>query len=88
MRDLADLIHKGQAIFIGQINAVSDLDLLERVCEGMAGLTICPLADAAVMPMLSFLQKFRPEFEALVREPRPAGAATRWPRGEEVPHHA
>ncbi len=66
----------------------ADLDLLEKVCDGMAGLTICPLADAAVMPMRSFLQKFRPEFEALVREPRPAGAATRWPRGEEVPHHA
>ncbi len=57
-----------------------DIDLLEKVCNGMAGLTICPLADAAVMPMRSFLQRFRPEFEALVREephPRPQ---SRWAR--------
>ncbi len=57
-----------------------DLDLLGRVCDGMAGLTICPLADAAVMPMRSFLQKFRPEFEALVRESRPAKPDSRWAR--------
>ena len=57
-----------------------DLDLLEKICGGMAGLTICPLADAAVMPMQSFLKKFRPEFEALVGEPKPAKSASRWAR--------
>jgi len=60
-----------------------DLDLLAYVCNGMAGLTICPLADAAVMPMRSFLGKFRPEFEALIRETAVAGPQTRWPRGEQ-----
>ena len=60
-----------------------DLELLEHVCDGMAGLTICPLADAAVMPMRSFLDKFRPEFEALIRETAPAGPTSRWPRGEQ-----
>ena len=60
-----------------------DLELLEHVCKGMMGLTICPLADAAVMPMESFLDKFRPEFEALIQETATAGATSRWPRGEQ-----
>jgi len=60
-----------------------DLELLEHVCNGMAGLTICPLADAAVMPMMSFLEKFRPEFEALIQETAPAAPTARWPRGEQ-----
>ena len=60
-----------------------DLSLLEKVCQGMAGLTICPLADAAVMPMQSFLARFRPEFEALIRESAPRRDSSRWPRGEQ-----
>jgi hypothetical protein len=48
----------------------------------MEGLTICPLSDAAVMPMRSFLQKFRPEFEALIQEPAAARPSSRWSRGE------
>jgi len=67
----------------GGEGTAADLDLLEHVCRGMEGLTICPLADAAVMPMMSFLQKFRPEFEALVQETAPAGPTSRWPRGEQ-----
>jgi len=61
----------------------NDLKLLEHVCDGMMGLTICPLADAAVMPMRSFLEKFRPEFEVLIQENEPTGCQTRWPRGEQ-----
>ncbi len=61
----------------------ADLDLIEHVCDGMAGLTICPLADAAVMPIRSFLEKFRPEFEALIQETAPAEPTSRWPRGEQ-----
>ncbi|HPF33811.1 MAG TPA: NADH-quinone oxidoreductase subunit NuoF [Candidatus Krumholzibacteria bacterium] len=57
-----------------------DLALIEKVCEGMAGLTICPLSDAAVMPMRSFLQKFRSEFEALVAGEDQDGPQTRWAR--------
>jgi NADH-quinone oxidoreductase subunit F len=59
---------------------LDDIDLLNKVCEGMAGLTICPLADAAVMPMQSFLKKFRAEFEALVHESKQPGPASRWAR--------
>ncbi|MEN8006985.1 MAG: NADH-quinone oxidoreductase subunit NuoF [Candidatus Krumholzibacteriota bacterium] len=61
----------------------ADIDLLEHVCNGMAGLTICPLSDAAVMPMRSFIDKFRPEFEALIQETAPAEPTSRWPRGEQ-----
>jgi NADH-quinone oxidoreductase subunit F len=60
-----------------------DIDMLVHVCDGMEGLTICPLADAAVMPMRSFIQKFRPEFEALIQETAVPGPQTRWPRGEQ-----
>ena len=59
-----------------------DLELLEKVCAGMAGLTICPLADAAVMPMRSFLQRFRDEFAARIHETAPSQSASRWARGE------
>ena len=59
---------------------LADIDLLDRVCEGMAGLTICPLSDAAVMPMRSFLQRFRPEFEALVHESPQTAPDSRWAR--------
>jgi NADH-quinone oxidoreductase subunit F len=45
-----------------------DLDLLERVCAGMMGTTICVLADAAVMPARSFISKFFDEFKALLPE--------------------
>jgi NADH-quinone oxidoreductase subunit F len=43
----------------------SDLDLLLKIANRMEGKTICPLADADVMPIRSFVTKFRSEFEAL-----------------------
>lgn len=43
----------------------SDVDLLLRIADMMEGKTICPLADADVMPIRSFVTKFRGEFEAL-----------------------
>ena len=43
----------------------ADLDLLLKICDRMEGKTICPLADADVMPIRSFVTKFRSEFEAL-----------------------
>ena len=45
-----------------------DLELLERICDGMIGNTICVLADAAVMPARSFIEKFKDEFMALLPE--------------------
>jgi len=43
----------------------SDMDLLLKIADRMEGKTICPLADADVMPIRSFVTKFRSEFEAL-----------------------
>jgi NADH-quinone oxidoreductase subunit F len=43
----------------------SDIDLLLKVADMMEGKTICPLADADVMPIRSFVTKFRDEFEAM-----------------------
>ncbi len=49
-----------------------DLELLASIAHGIAGNTICALGDAAAWPMLGFLTKFRPDFEAKIRA---AGAA-------------
>ena len=43
----------------------SDIDLLLKIADMMEGKTICPLADADVMPIRSFVTKYRNEFEAL-----------------------
>ena len=43
----------------------SDINLLLKIADMMEGKTICPLADADVMPIRSFVTKFRSEFEAL-----------------------
>jgi len=45
-----------------------DLELVLDVCDNMMGRTICPLADAAVMPAQSFIWKFREEFERHIKE--------------------
>ncbi len=43
---------------------LADLELLEEVAGKMMGRTICALADAAAMPVQSFLKHFRHEFIA------------------------
>ncbi|MEW6129674.1 MAG: NADH-quinone oxidoreductase subunit NuoF [Acidobacteriota bacterium] len=43
----------------------ADINLLLKITDMMEGKTICPLADADVMPIRSFLTKFRGEFEAM-----------------------
>ncbi|MFK8138045.1 MAG: NADH-quinone oxidoreductase subunit NuoF [Bdellovibrionales bacterium] len=50
--------------------SIRDIDLLETVANNMMGKTICALSDAAAMPTISFVQKFRDEFEFFVREGR------------------
>ncbi|MGD1990958.1 MAG: NADH-quinone oxidoreductase subunit NuoF, partial [Chromatiales bacterium] len=40
-----------------------DLDLLEDVAAKIAGRTICALGDAAAMPVASFIQHYRDEFQ-------------------------
>jgi NADH-quinone oxidoreductase subunit F len=40
-----------------------DMDLLLNITENIIGQTICPLGDAAAMPVASFVKTFRSEFE-------------------------
>jgi len=40
-----------------------DLGLLENIADNIQGQTICPLGDAAAMPVRSFVQQFRSEFQ-------------------------
>lgn len=49
---------------------LQDIELLEKVADNMKGRTICALSDAAALPVLSFVSKFRDEFEFFVREGR------------------
>ena len=51
-----------------------DLELLSSIAYGIAGNTICPLGEAAAWPMLGFLTKYRGEFEAKLRNSKPAAA--------------
>jgi NADH-quinone oxidoreductase subunit F len=41
----------------------SDLDLLLDVCDRILGKCLCPLGDAAAMPVASYIDKFRTEFQ-------------------------
>jgi NADH-quinone oxidoreductase subunit F len=40
-----------------------DVDNVQYLAENMMGRTFCPLGDAAAMPTLGFVKKFRKEFE-------------------------
>ena len=41
---------------------VEDLELIENIAQNMMGKTICALSDAAALPALSFVKKFKKEF--------------------------
>jgi NADH-quinone oxidoreductase subunit F len=56
---------------------VEDLQVLLDVANTigiMPGTTICGLADGAAWPVKNAVQKFRPEFEAAIREGRKSAA--------------
>jgi NADH-quinone oxidoreductase subunit F len=44
-----------------------DPALVHELATNMLGRTFCPLGDAAAMPTISIVEKFRDEFEAYVR---------------------
>ena len=46
------------------LGANSDIDLIGDIADNMFGRTFCPLGDAAAMPTMSIIEKFRDEFEA------------------------
>lgn len=47
-----------------------DLESLESVTRGIMGNTVCALGDAASMPVASFLDKFRDEFDYYIEHGR------------------
>jgi NADH-quinone oxidoreductase subunit F len=52
---------------------VSDVDLIGELSKNMLGRTFCPLGDAAAMPTIAFVEKFRDEFLAYIKtKPVPA----------------
>jgi NADH-quinone oxidoreductase subunit F len=53
-----------------------ELETLLDLCTNMKGRTICPLSDAAAMPVESYIKAFRAEFEAHITEKRCPLAAT------------
>jgi NADH-quinone oxidoreductase subunit F len=51
-----------------------DIDLVYEIAKNMLGRTFCPLGDAAAMPMMGFIEKFRPEFEEYLKKKAPGPA--------------
>jgi NADH-quinone oxidoreductase subunit F len=47
---------------------LSDLDLLENVCDRVLGKSLCALGDFAVYPVSSYMSKFHDEFVAHVEQ--------------------
>jgi len=57
LKKLLQRFHDGQG-------TRSDIILIGDLSKNMLGRTFCPLGDAAAMPTISFVEKFRDEFEA------------------------
>ena len=49
-------------------SSLEDLKTIDKVAKHMLGTTICALSDAAALPVLSFVPKFREEFEYHIKE--------------------
>ena len=47
--------------------SMQDLDLLLDITDNILGKTLCALGDAGAMPVASFINKFRADFEAHIR---------------------
>jgi NADH-quinone oxidoreductase subunit F len=41
---------------------LKDIELIEDLANTITGVTLCPMGDAATMPILAYLKKFREEF--------------------------
>jgi NADH-quinone oxidoreductase subunit F len=48
-----------------------DIDLIDDLAKTMFGRTFCALGDAAAMPTMAFIDKFRDEFEAYLKATPP-----------------
>jgi NADH-quinone oxidoreductase subunit F len=69
MVQILDAIEEGTA-------SQNDLDLLLDVCDRILGKCLCPLGDAAAMPVASYIDKFRDEFQAHLDAGCPMGGTS------------
>ena len=59
---LSNIMHS----FSAGNGTVGDLDLMPTICNNMMGRTICALSDAAALPTLAIIDKFRHELQEQV----------------------
>jgi NADH-quinone oxidoreductase subunit F len=50
---------------------MDDIDILLDICDNIDGKTICPLGDAAIVPIISTIKLFRNEFEHYIKHKKP-----------------
>ncbi len=62
-REGTDWLKKSLARFHAGFGVQKDIDNIQYLAENMLGRTFCPLGDAAAMPTIAFVKKFRNEFE-------------------------
>ena len=62
-REGTDWMKKTLVRFHSGGGVMKDIDNLKYLAENMLGRAFCPLGDAAAMPIISYIQKFRGEFE-------------------------
>jgi NADH-quinone oxidoreductase subunit F len=81
-REGTDWLKKTLTRFHSGGGLMKDIDNMQYLSENMLGRTFCPLGDAAAMPTIAFVKKFRKEFEEhlegracpLEKQPEPAMA--------------
>ena len=62
-REGTDWLKKTMTRFYEGYGTTKDIDNMQYLAENMLGRTFCPLGDAAAMPTIGFVKKFRSEFE-------------------------
>src|ERR1700723_2886664 len=62
-REGTDWLEKTPTRFHAGAGNKKDIDNIQYLAENMLGRTFCPLRDAAAMPTIGFIKKFRSEFE-------------------------
>ncbi len=62
-REGTDWLKKSLTRLHAGFGQAKDIDNIRYLAENMMGRTFCPLGDAAAMPTLGFVKKFRKEFE-------------------------
>src|SRR5438552_3140663 len=60
LRKILQRFHQGQG-------TANDINLIGDISKNMLGRTFCPLGDAAALPTISIVEKFRDEFENHLR---------------------